>query len=137
MIYLKKYNDLFENAGVNKNYKPEKLPHCSEMQSRGYRTATIDNDWYAFQKDFDIDDDIYWLGEDTIDYQYGQKYIATQDIVNDKELPFYSIYCKCDPNLTDEERKRIIDRDKEIEKRRERLKKEKEKLLKEKTKKKK
>lgn len=129
MKYLKKYN-IFENIGINKNIKNEKLPHCSEMISRGYRTAMIEDEWYAFQKVFDIDDEVYWLGENTIDYKYGQKYLVTNDILNNKNLPFYSIYCKCDPNFTDEEKKKIVERDKKIEKRREKLKKEKEKLLK-------
>lgn len=136
MIRIKRFNELFEAIAVHKDMRAERLPHCSEMQARGYRTAQINGEWFAFQKNFDLDDDIYWLGEDELDYKYGEKYVA-DEITSKKNLPFYSIYCKCDSSLTDEERKRVVERDKEIAKKREQDKREREARQKAKQKKKK
>lgn len=133
MTHIKRFNEILESIATHKSFKVIALPHCSEMQARGYRTAEIRGEWYAFHKDYEADDEIYWLGEDTPYYQYGKKYIATPEVVGDKDNDaFYSIYCKCDPGMTEEQKKLQLERDKEILKRQERIKKEKEKLLKEK-----
>lgn len=122
MTHIKRFIELFENVGVHKDVKPEKLPHCAEMEAKGYRIAQIGQHKYAFHKDYEADDEIYWLGQDTIDYKYGQKYIATADVASDKKNnPFYTLYCKCDPSPTDEQKKIIAQREKENQKRQELL----------------
>jgi hypothetical protein len=137
MMHIKKFEELFEAQAVHRSVKPEKLPHCSEMQKRGYRIAMIGGQHYAFDKNYEPDDEIYWLGEDTIDYKFGQRYIATVDVTRDRaNNPFYSLYCKCDPSPTDEEKKKIEERDKDLEKVRQQRVKEVEKIIKEKNKKK-
>jgi hypothetical protein len=106
---------LLETAAVPKFIKPEKLPKVAEMEGRGYRVATLsDGEKYAFSKDYVEQDDIYWLGQNTPEYQYGIKYIATPYIIsNKKNLPFYSIYSKCDPSPTDHQKKVLAQREKE------------------------
>lgn len=117
-MHVKRFKEIFEAVAVHKSVKPEKLPHCAEMEAKGYRIASIGDDKYAFHKNYEADDDIYWLGKDTPDYQYGKTYIATPDIVADKKHnPFYSIFCKCDPGPTDEQKKIIAEREKENKKR--------------------
>lgn len=133
MIHIKRFIELNENVGVPKTVRPEKLPYCSVLQTKGYRIAEIGGQKYAFDKRYEVDDEIYWLGQNNINYKYGKKYIATPDVTKDKSNnPFYSLYCKCDPSLTDEERKKILDRDKELEKEKLQKEKEKEKKIKEK-----
>lgn len=124
-MYIKRFKDIFEAVAIHKDVRIEKLPHSSEMEARGYRIANIGNDTYAFHKDYYEDDDIYWLGENTDEYRYGSKYLATPVIVsNKKDYPFYAIYCKCDPSPTDAQKKVIEQREKENKKRQQELQKE-------------
>lgn len=138
MIHIKRFEEIFENVAVHRGVKPEKLPHCAEMEAKGYRIATLGGEKYAFHKNYEMDDEIYWFGEDIDEFKNGKKYVATQELISQKEnLPFYSIYCKCDPSPTEEQRKIIAEREKEIKKEKERREKEREKIIKEKQKKKK
>jgi len=125
-MHIKRFYELSESVAVHRNVKPERLPHCSEMESRGYRVASLKGDEkYAFHKDYEVDDDIYWLGKDIEEFKYGNKYIASQDIVdNKKDYPFYSIYCKCDTSPTDAQKKVIAERERENKKRQEKIQKE-------------
>lgn len=121
-MHVKRFNELFEAIAVHKDVKPEILPHAAEMEGKGYRIAMIGVDKYAFHKDYEADDDVYWLGKNTLDYKYGHKYTATPAMVVDKKnLPFYEIYCKVDPSPTDEQKKIIAEREKQNKKRHEEL----------------
>jgi len=118
MIRIRRYNDLFEAVAVHKDVKPEKLPHVADMESKGYRIAKLGTETYAFHKNYEADDDVYWLGKNTQDYKFGQKYTATPEMAsNKKNYPFYTIYCKCDPSPTEEQKKIIAEREKEYQKR--------------------
>lgn len=122
MAHIKRFKELFEAVGVPKDVRKEKLPHCADMESKGYRIAQIGASKYAFSKNYVPDDEIYWLGQDTIDYKYGQRYIATPEVTLDKEHnPFYILYCKCDPSPTDAQKKVIAEREKEIKKNQEEI----------------
>lgn len=137
-MHIKRFNEIFENVATHKNVRPEKLPHCAEMEGRGYRVAEIGGIKYAFHKDYEADDVIYWLGKDTPEYKYGWQYIATPDVTADKKNnPFYALYCKCDPSPTDEQKKILAQREKENAKRQEEIQKEIRGLAKEEQKKKK
>jgi len=108
MIHIKRYNELIkeQSLGIPNYVKPEKIPHCSTMSTKGYKIEHFSDNSYAFNKNYDLDDDVYWLGKNTTDYQYGKKYQVTPEILAKKEhLPFYSMYCKCDPSPTDEQKK--------------------------------
>lgn len=115
MAHIKRFDEILEAVAVSKFVRPEKLPKVAEMEGRGYRVATLsDGNKYAFSKDYVEQDDIYWLGQNTNEYQYGLKYIANDYIIsNKKNLPFYSIYSKCDPSPTDHQKKVLAMREKE------------------------
>lgn len=116
MTHIKKINEFF----ASKPPRKESLPHCSDMEGKGYRIAWFhnnDENRYAFDKNFEVDDEVYWLGYDTNDYKYGQKYNATEEMVTNKKTPFYNFYCKCDPSPNDKEVQMIKDREKEVAKR--------------------
>jgi len=102
MNHLKSFQELNEIVKIRGSVKKEKLPHCEDMEMKGYRIGYLnksDMSRYAFNKDFEIDDDVYWLGYDNNDYKFGHKYIADQEIVTNKDnLPFYNLYCECDPS---------------------------------------
>jgi hypothetical protein len=117
MIHIKRFDEIYEAVGVPKTVKPEKLPFCSVMDSRGYRIAQIGATKYAFSKNYEPDDVIYWLGQDNEYYKYGQQYIATPDVCRDKKNDaFYALYCKCDPGPTPEQIKIIAEREREAKK---------------------
>jgi len=118
MPHIKRFFEIFENIAVHKDVRPEKLPHCADMMARGYRVAQLsDGNKYAFTKDFDEYDDVYWLGVDNQQYKYGDKVEATEDMAkNKKNYAFYAIYCKCDTSPTDEQKKMMAERQREIEK---------------------
>lgn len=101
-----KFNELFENVAIHKNMKQTRSPYCSVLQTKGYRIANINGEYYAFTKNYDVDDEVYWLGETDLQFVYGKKYLATEDLIQNKDkLPFYSLYSKCDNSLTPEQQK--------------------------------
>lgn len=120
-----KFAELFENVAVHKSIKNVQLPYCSILQTKGYRIANINGDYFAFTKNYDVDDEVYWLGETDLQFVYGKKYIATEDLLLNKEkLPFYSLYSKCDNNLTPEQQKLKLQLIKDNQKRNEQKRKE-------------
>lgn len=101
-----KFDELFENIATHKNIKKVQLPYCSVLQTKGYRISNVNGEYYAFTKNYDVDDEVYWLGETDLQFVYGKKYLATEDLLKNKEkLPFYSLYSKCDNTLTAEQQK--------------------------------
>ena len=122
-MHIKRFNEILEGAiAIPKFVKPEKLPHCADMEAKGYRIAEIGGSKYAFHKGYEADEDIYWLGKDTEYYKYGHKYIASPEVVGDKKNDaFYSLYCKCDDSPTEAQKKIIAEREKENAKRQEAL----------------
>lgn len=123
MIHIKRFNELNEAFNTRNPMSKEKLPYCVDMENKGYKIAYLnkhDIDRFAFDKNFELDDDVYWMGEDTNDYKFGEKYTADEDIVNDKnKKPFYNLYCKCDPSPNDAQQEIIKKRKKESVKKQE------------------
>ena len=118
MIHIKKFNELKEAFNTRMPLSKEKLPYCVDMETKGYRIGYLnphDIERFAFDKNFDIDDDVYWLGEDKVNYKFGEKYTADQYMVNNKnKIPFYNLYCKCDPSPNDAQQEVLKKRNKEI-----------------------
>ena len=125
MRYLLSYDEVFEKLAIHKDFKKENLPYCSVLQNKGYLIIKMNDVGYAFNKNFDLDDEVYWLGKSNENYMYGNKYLVTYDVLENKNsLPFYSLYCKCDDGLTDAEKKMKTQRLKEFYKKNELRKKE-------------
>lgn len=126
MTHIKRFDELNELFNVHNPLSKEKLPYCIDMENKGYRISYLnphDKDRFAFDKNFEIDDDVYWLGETNADYVFGEKYFATQYMVDNKsKLPFYNLYCKCDPSPNDAQQEVIKKRTREIAKKQEELK---------------
>jgi hypothetical protein len=123
MNHVKRFSEIFENIAVHKNVRPEKLPKIADMEAKGYRIAQLsDGNKYAFTKNFDEYDDVYWLGVNNQEYKYGDKISATANIVkNKKGYAFYAIYSKCDTSPTDDQKKAIAERQRDIEKKQKEL----------------
>jgi hypothetical protein len=122
------FSEMFESVATHKGIRPEKLPYCNTLQSKGYRIARIDGESYAFTKDYEAEDEVYWLGVTNKEFTFGKKYLATTDLLYNKEkLPFYCLYSRCDDSLTPEQQKLRLKFDKEHQKLLDQKKKEKEK----------
>jgi len=117
MIHIKKFNELYA-FNTRMPLSKDKSPYCSDMESRGYRINYLDpngSERFAFDKNFEIDDDVYWLGEDTPEYKFGNKYVVDQNIINIKNTqPFYNLYCRCNPSPNKVEQEIIKKRKMEI-----------------------
>jgi len=125
MTHIKRFIELNERVATHKEFKPEKLPYCVDMETKGYRIGYLkegDLDRFAFDKNFDLDDDVYWLGHTNSEYKFGNKYTADQYIVDNKEkLPFYNLYCKCDNSPNEAQQEMLKKKNKELVKKQENM----------------
>jgi hypothetical protein len=125
MIHIYKFNELNEQVAKHKEYKPEKHPYCVDMENKGYRIGYLkkgDLERFAFDKNFDLDDDAYWLGDNNTEYEFGKKYVADQFMVDNKnKLPFYNLYCKCDNSPNEAQQEMLKKRNKDIAKKQENM----------------
>ncbi len=109
-----RFEEMFESVAIHRNIKQVRLPYCNTLQSKGYRIAEINGESYAFTKNYDVDDEIYYLGVTNADFIYGKKYLATSDLILNKDsLPFYCLYSRCDSALTPDQQKLKIKMDKD------------------------
>lgn len=127
MRHVKKFEEIYELFNIHNPLSKEKLPYCVDMENKGYRIAYLnphDEDRFAFDKNFELDDDVYWLGTDNEKYKFGFKYVVDKYIYDNKnKLPFYNLYCKCDPSPNEAQQEMIKKRNKEIIKNQEETKK--------------